>query len=173
MCVCVRERERESQLHARGVRGRPRLRERALFAPSPDAPAWGFGVYNLAISHGGEKNGHLTRNNLAISHLGAEGRILGLGLPLLLDNLRRVGVPGLVVPRRVPVQRFRGGRVFKAHRLLYHSTLGLRVPALRVRPNRPFFISDFLAGRGDFASASRENTPSSQSRFRKNKLRSK
>ena len=26
-----------------------------------------------------------------------------------------------------PVQRFRGGLVFKAHRLLYHSTLGLRV----------------------------------------------
>ena len=25
------------------------------------------------------------------------------------------------------VERFRGGLVFKAHRLLYHSTLGLRV----------------------------------------------
>ena len=25
------------------------------------------------------------------------------------------------------VQRFRGGLVFKAHRLLYHSTLGYRV----------------------------------------------
>jgi len=25
------------------------------------------------------------------------------------------------------VQRFRGGLVFKAHRLLYHSTLGLKV----------------------------------------------
>jgi len=25
------------------------------------------------------------------------------------------------------VKRFRGGLVFKAHRLLYHSTLGLRV----------------------------------------------
>jgi len=25
------------------------------------------------------------------------------------------------------VQRFRGGLVFKAHRLLYHSTLGLRI----------------------------------------------
>ena len=25
------------------------------------------------------------------------------------------------------VQRFRGGLVFKAHRILYHSTLGLRV----------------------------------------------
>jgi len=29
--------------------------------------------------------------------------------------------------RRRKVQRFRGGLVFKAHRLLYHSTLGLRV----------------------------------------------
>jgi len=27
---------------------------------------------------------------------------------------------------RGTVQRFRGGLVFKAHRLLYHSTLGLR-----------------------------------------------
>ena len=27
----------------------------------------------------------------------------------------------------INVQRFRGGLVFKAHRLLYHSTLGLRV----------------------------------------------
>jgi len=27
----------------------------------------------------------------------------------------------------INVQRFRGGLVFKAHRLVYHSTLGLRV----------------------------------------------
>jgi len=27
----------------------------------------------------------------------------------------------------IHVQRFRGGLVFKAHRLLYHSTLSLRV----------------------------------------------
>ena len=27
----------------------------------------------------------------------------------------------------IPVQRFQGGLVFKAHRLLYHSNLGLRV----------------------------------------------
>jgi len=31
------------------------------------------------------------------------------------------------------VQRFRGGLVFKAHRLLYHSTLGLRVIKKRRR----------------------------------------
>jgi len=30
-------------------------------------------------------------------------------------------------PSRLNVQRFRGGLVVKAHRLLYHSTLGLRV----------------------------------------------
>jgi len=31
------------------------------------------------------------------------------------------------------VQRFRGGLVFKAHRLLYHSTLGLKVLKKRRR----------------------------------------
>jgi len=30
-------------------------------------------------------------------------------------------------PPRPPAQRFRGGLVFKAHRLVYNSTLGLRV----------------------------------------------
>jgi len=30
-------------------------------------------------------------------------------------------------PRRHNVQRFRGGLVFKAHKLVYHSTLGSRV----------------------------------------------
>jgi len=37
----------------------------------------------------------------------------------------------------INVQRFRGGLVFKAHRLLCHSTLGLRVPS-RVPPARLF-----------------------------------
>ena len=31
------------------------------------------------------------------------------------------------------MQRFRGGLVFKAHRLLYHSTLGLRVIKKKTR----------------------------------------
>jgi len=36
------------------------------------------------------------------------------------------------------VQRFRGGLVFKAHRLLYHSTLGLRVmKKKKTQPSRP------------------------------------
>ena len=45
--------------------------------------------------------------------------------------------------RHRDVQRFRGGLVFKAHRLLYHSTLGLRViqkkkkNAVYVRPAEP------------------------------------
>ena len=33
------------------------------------------------------------------------------------------------------VQQFRGGLVFKAHRLLYHSTLGLRVLTKKRRPH--------------------------------------
>ena len=40
------------------------------------------------------------------------------------------GLAKLVRPNRLRlsnVKRFRGGLVFKAHRLLYHSTLGLRV----------------------------------------------
>ena len=39
---------------------------------------------------------------------------------------REASIKGTVPPHR-NVQRFRGGLVFKAHRLLYHSTLGLRV----------------------------------------------
>ena len=43
---------------------------------------------------------------------------------LLITFLRAL----LEVPLlHINVQRFRGGLVFKAHRLLYHSTLGLRV----------------------------------------------
>ena len=50
--------------------------------------------------------------------------------------MRRTGPPARCRVRGVAlrvqllhrnVQRFRGGRVFKAHRLLYYSTLGLRV----------------------------------------------
>ena len=37
------------------------------------------------------------------------------------------------------MQRFRGELVFKAHRLLYHSTLGLRV----IRKNKKFRVSSF------------------------------
>jgi hypothetical protein len=36
----------------------------------------------------------------------------------------------------INVQRFRGGLVFKAHRLLYHSTLGLRVIKKKKRDGR-------------------------------------
>jgi len=34
------------------------------------------------------------------------------------------------------MQRFRGGLVFKAHRLVYHSTLGLRVIKKKKGANR-------------------------------------
>ena len=34
------------------------------------------------------------------------------------------------------VQRFRGGLVLKAHRLLYHSTLGLRVVTKKKRKKK-------------------------------------
>ena len=33
-----------------------------------------------------------------------------------------------------PVQRFRGGLAFKAHRLVYHSTLGSRVVKKKKEP---------------------------------------
>ena len=35
------------------------------------------------------------------------------------------------------MKRFRGGLVFKAHRLLHHSTLGLRVTKKKTRVGRP------------------------------------
>ena len=35
------------------------------------------------------------------------------------------------------MKRFRGGLVFKAHRLLYHSTIGLRV--IKMKKNAPKF----------------------------------
>jgi len=40
----------------------------------------------------------------------------------------RIGLQQLI---RRNVKRFRGGLVFKAHRLVYHSTLGLRVIQLK------------------------------------------
>ena len=48
----------------------------------------------------------------------------GLGLMLQASSLRIKGV-GSSVSRNV--KRFRGGLVFNAHRLVYHSTVGLRV----------------------------------------------
>ena len=68
------------------------------------------------------------------------------------------------------MQRFRGGLVFEARRLLYHLTLGLRVmkkkrrshtchprihpPPLSIRPNQAWNLSHCSAGRGEFASDS-------------------
>jgi len=44
----------------------------------------------------------------------------------VLKVLKALSPPSGIVSRR-NVQRFRGGLVFEAHRLLYQSTLGLRV----------------------------------------------
>ena len=41
--------------------------------------------------------------------------------------------------RVVYVQRFRGGLVFKAHRLVHHSTLGWRVVKKKKEKGRTFF----------------------------------
>ena len=43
-------------------------------------------------------------------------------------------------------QRFRGGLVFKAHRLLYHSTLGLRV----IKKKREGYLADIEVGDAHF-----------------------
>jgi len=50
----------------------------------------------------------------------------GLGLGGSCVGLMVEGAPLFQLLRRNVIQ-FRGGLVFKAHRLLYHSTLGLRV----------------------------------------------
>ena len=42
-------------------------------------------------------------------------------------GLFQLNVISFFALQRIGVKRFRGGLVFKAHRLLYHSTLGLRV----------------------------------------------
>ena len=47
-------------------------------------------------------------------------------VPVLDEEVRIAGEGTLVLLSR-NVNRFRGGLVFKADRLLYHSTLGLRV----------------------------------------------
>ena len=48
---------------------------------------------------------------------------------------------------RTYVKRFRGGLVFKAHRLVYHSTLGLRVTKKKKKKKKgvtDFFFSSLL-----------------------------
>jgi len=51
----------------------------------------------------------------------------------------------------INVQRFRGGLVFKAHRRLYHSTLGLRV----IKKTKMFGVRDERLGPpGDQVSSS-------------------
>ena len=57
-----------------------------------------------------------------------------------LVNLRTVSEAEILY---INVQWFRGGLVFKAHRRLYHSTLGSRV----IKKMVPFPISDLMSGR--------------------------
>jgi len=66
---------------------------------------------------------------LELPHFEAVRAATHLELPHLIRALRG-GLSEAVRGRGGPlweVKRFRGGLVFKAHRLLYHSTLGLRV----------------------------------------------
>jgi len=56
---------------------------------------------------------------------------------------------------RIPVKRFRGGCVFKAHRRLYHSTLGLREIKKKKRLRKPASGSQvwrLVSGMGVFGS---------------------
>ena len=46
------------------------------------------------------------------------------------------------------MKRFRGGLVFEAHRLLYHSTLGLRVIKKEKKGASEGFICDLLSALG-------------------------
>jgi len=47
---------------------------------------------------------------------------------MMMMRLRGCGVPETrLLPEARNLTWFRGGLLFKAHRLLYHSTLGLRV----------------------------------------------
>jgi len=50
--------------------------------------------------------------------------LAGAGASVIVFTSTWAGIEQLL---RRNVKRFRGGLVFKAHRLLYHSTLGLRV----------------------------------------------
>ena len=68
--------------------------------------------------------GSLPGNDCAflVARFGVQGLHLRFSAPAKADGLT---FEEQLLHRNV--QRFRGGLVFKAHRLLYHSTLGLRV----------------------------------------------
>jgi len=48
------------------------------------------------------------------------------------------------------VKRFRGGLVFKAHRLVYHSTLGLRVIKKKMKGTLQHFLKIVPEARSRF-----------------------
>jgi len=60
------------------------------------------------------------------------------GLAALVARPRR---GELALRQLVPVQRFRGGLVFEAHRLLYHSTLGWRVIKQKKKALLPWWLA--------------------------------
>ena len=68
---------------------------------------------------------------------------MGVGAKIIIDNLAVHNAGWKMVPptdseqllRRI-VKQFRGGLVFVAHRLVYHSTLGLRVIKKKKRRRR-------------------------------------
>ena len=72
----------------------------------------------------------------------------GLGVGLKVEQLLDINV-----------QRFRGGLVFKAHRLLHHSTLGLRV----IKKKQKFRRSEVHLVWGSGAPQDIESTSSSSS----------
>ena len=90
---------------------------------------------------------------------GLRFRVLSIGIYSARPLLASLSVPNLVQEvdgSGVWVQRLRGGLVLKAHRLLYHSTLGLRVikknknilgrcPNLEVEAEIEFFLDNLLA----------------------------
>jgi len=55
------------------------------------------------------------------------------------------------------VQRFRGGLVFKDHRLLYHSTLGLRVIKKKKKKRRLHHTPPYFRGLHTSAGHGRES----------------
>ena len=64
----------------------------------------------------------------------------------------------------VPVQRFRGGLVFKAHRLLYHSTLGWRVIKKKKKAPSPIH-SSAVASKEHVCCLDRTHEPSMAASF--------
>ena len=64
---------------------------------------------------------------------------MGFGGPSLGFRVLGVEERSMSEPHLFNVKRFRGGLVFKAHTLVYHSTLGWRVIKRRLRGAEHFW----------------------------------